>query len=420
MDLQHRIEWRDLVELSELPKELARFTINLAPLETGNPFCEAKSELKFFEAALVEVPTIATPTETYRAAIRNNVTGLLATNEQEWYHAIVSLLKDSRMRSRLGQAAYHDVLWRYGPERRLEIVSSVIEQICFRGSRAARSFGEQISRRQTDTFSLPSLADHEIVFKNDNLKQSKVTIIIPLHDYENYINEALESVRTQTLADLDLVVIDDCSTDNSINIAKVWIERWSGRFNRALLICNKKNSGLPLTRNVGFVHSETPYVLPLDADNCLMPACAEVCLRAIEQSHAAFVFPHIETFGTRKEVMGCFDFDPARFISGNYIDAMALVRKAAWANVGGYDNIPFGWEDYDFWCKFVEHGLWGRRIPEVLAKYRVHDQSMLAKCTDVSKNKSGLIEELENRHPWLRLHRASEFWSSVVMDRNEP
>ena len=408
MDLQHRIEWRDLVELSELPNELARFTVNLAPLETGNPFCEAKSELKFFEAALVEVPTIATPTETYRAAIRNSVTGLLAQNEQEWYHAIDSLLKDGRTRAQLGQAAYHEVLWRYGPERRLEIVSSVIEQVCFRGFRAARSFGSQISQRETDTFSLPSVVDHEIVFEKESLKQSKVTVIIPLHDYENYIGEALDSVRSQTLADLDLVVIDDLSADASLDVAKTWMEKWSDRFNRALLIRNKRNSGLALTRNVGFAHAETPYVLPLDADNWLMPACAEVCLNAIEQSHAAFVFPHIETFGAREEVMGCFDFDPARFIAGNYIDAMALIRKGAWAHVGGYDSIPLGWEDYDFWCKFVEHGLWGRRVPKVLAKYRVHDQSMLAKVTDVPKNKSELMEELENRHPWLRLHRASD------------
>jgi hypothetical protein len=106
-------------------------------------------------------------------------------------------------------------------------------------------------------------------------------------------------------------------------------------------------------------------------------------LEAIEDSHSAFVFPQIETFGARRELIGCFDFDPARFIGGNYIDAMALIRKAAWAGVGGYEPIPFGWEDYDFWCKCVEYGLWGSHVPKLLAKYRVHDQSMLAKVTDV-------------------------------------
>jgi hypothetical protein len=84
---------------------------------------------------------------------------------------------------------------------------------------------------------------------------------------------------------------------------------------------------------------------------------------------------------------------------------MALIRKAAWAGVGGYEPIPFGWEDYDFWCKCVEYGLWGSHVPKLLAKYRVHDQSMLAKVTDIPVNKSMLMEVLEKRHPWLRLHR---------------
>ena len=49
------------------------------------------------------------------------------------------------------------------------------------------------------------------------------------------------------------------------------------------------------------------------------------------------------------------------------IDAMALIAKWAWAAVGGYAHIPYGWEDYDFWCRCVEHGLWGQQIPEILA-----------------------------------------------------
>jgi glycosyltransferase involved in cell wall biosynthesis len=414
-DVRDQIEWRELVNLAELPRELARFSINLAPLEIENAFCEAKSELKFFEAALVEVPTIASPTETYRTAIRDKVTGLLADNEQEWYETITSLLLDNLKRDRLGQSAYHDVLWRYGPEQRLEIVSSLIEQTCFRGARAARSFRSDISRQNANLCPLPSLAAHKIIFERDNLKPSKVTIMIPLYNYEDYVKDALDSAREQTLADLDLVVVDDGSADASMDVAKAWMEKWSGRFNRAVLVRNERNSGLALARNIGFARAETPYVLPLDADNLLMPPCVENCLIAIDQSHAAFVFPKIETFGLRRELIGCFNFDPARFVAGNYIDAMALIRKAAWAAVGGYEFIPFGWEDYDFWCKLIEHGFWGSHVPELLAQYRVHDRSMLAKSTDLPVNKVRLMGELEKRHPWLRLHRTSE-WSSEALE----
>jgi glycosyltransferase involved in cell wall biosynthesis len=75
--LHGQIEWREFVPLDQLPNEIAQFDVNLAPLEVGNPFCEAKSELKYFEAALAGVPTIASPTGPYRRAIRHGETGFL-------------------------------------------------------------------------------------------------------------------------------------------------------------------------------------------------------------------------------------------------------------------------------------------------------------------------------------------------------
>ena len=81
--LEQRIEWRQLVPLEQLPAELARFDINIAPLQMSSPFCDAKSALKYFEAALVDVPTIASPTAPYRDAIVHESTGLLARTDAE-------------------------------------------------------------------------------------------------------------------------------------------------------------------------------------------------------------------------------------------------------------------------------------------------------------------------------------------------
>ena len=97
--LEDRIEWRDFVPLERLPDEMARFDVNLAPLEVGNRFCEAKSELKLFEAALVDVPTIASPTGPYRRAIRHGRTGFLAATSGDWYEALTQLINDASMRA---------------------------------------------------------------------------------------------------------------------------------------------------------------------------------------------------------------------------------------------------------------------------------------------------------------------------------
>ena len=193
-EFKERIEWREAVTPAELPAEMARFSINLAPLELGNPFCEAKSELKYFDAALVEVPTIATPTEPFRQAIRDGETGLLASQEFEWVDAMMRLLDDAALRARMGRAAYHDVLWRYGPQRRrVQLVSSMIDQTWYRGSRGVRSFGTAFAQRASPSFSLPQISQYRSVFTRDrDPKELKVTVIIPVYNYANYLTEALE------------------------------------------------------------------------------------------------------------------------------------------------------------------------------------------------------------------------------------
>ena len=80
-DLGEQIEWRHMVPLDRLPEEMARFDVNLVPLEVGNPFCEAKSDLKFFEAALAGACTIASPTGPFRRVIRDGENGVLAASE---------------------------------------------------------------------------------------------------------------------------------------------------------------------------------------------------------------------------------------------------------------------------------------------------------------------------------------------------
>ena len=397
-----RIEWRDSVLISDLPNELARFDINLAPLEVGNPFSEAKSELKYFEAALVGVCTVASPTGPMRSAIRDGETGILAGTEEEWHAAIQSLVRDGALRRKLGHHAYLDVLYRYGPYRRAELVRSFLQHISG-GADAARAFEFELCRSDTKPRGDIDIPASDLVFSTDLLGEADVTVVIPLHNYEAYVTEALDSVKAQTVEKLDLVIVDDASTDNSLNVALSWVERETARFNRIQVYRNTANFGLARTRNVGFDAAETPFVVPLDADNRLLPEFCSRMLDATRGSLAAFAYPRIQCFGMFDHVIGTDAFSPLRFASGNYIDAMALIAKWAWAAAGGYAHIEYGWEDYDFWCSFVENGLWGTHVPEILAEYRMHGSSMLRTTTDIPENKRRLMKALSERHRWLSL-----------------
>lgn len=401
--LEDRIEWRNFVPLERLPDELARFDVNLAPLEVGNPFCEAKSELKFFEAALAGVPTIASPTGPYRRVIRHGETGFLASTPEDWKEGLERLVADATLRRRVARAAHRDVLWTYGPERRAEQVGVLLDLL--RGGRpAAQAFELGVLRRRRDRGAPVHVPDHEVVFQTDRLGDAEATVVVPLYNYAGYVAEALDTVAAQTEERIDLVVVDDASTDGSLGVVLDWLRLHSPRLNRVVVARNKVNSGLAFTRNVAFDLSDTPYVLPLDADNRLLPGCVEACLRAIKASGAAYAYPTIRRFGAESDLMGVRGYDPVRLSNGNYIDAMALIARAAWTAVGGYDHVRGGWEDFDFWCRLAERGLWGQHVAgEPLAEYRVHAGSMVQTAMANPERVRGMVAELSRRHPWLSI-----------------
>ena len=399
--LHDQIEWRPLQPLMDLPAEKARFDINLAPLEVGNPFCEAKSQLKFFEAGLVNCPTIASPTGPFRDCISHGKTGLLAATGDDWYSCLKQLVTDAELRKRMGRNAYLSALANFGPRRRALQFGCVLDQLKG-GSIAARGFALSANHARSRP-QLPEVYPSDIVFEADKGGHAEVAVVIPLYNYASEVVEALDSVRDQTLADLDLIIVDGFSTDNSLEVALRWAKRNAGRFNRITLLKNRANYKLGLCRNSGFDAADAPYIMLLDADNRLLPGCCETLLAGIKQSGAAYVYGTIQQFGARDIQFSNVPYKPQRFVSGNFVDAMALVSKEAWAMVGGIDHVRHGWEDYDFWVRIAEHGLAGEWVPELVAEYRVHETSMMTRETMVGGNYRELNLDFARRHPWTAL-----------------
>jgi hypothetical protein len=114
-------------------------------------------------------------------------------------------------------------------------------------------------------------------------------------------------------------------------------------------------------------------------------------------------YTQIEFFGDEQK-LGFADVWNAEYLKqDNYIDAMALISKQAWRQVGGYTHTEGGWEDYDFWCKFVENDISVAFVPEILCRYRVHGSSMLR--TETARQNQELSVIMSLRHPWLALHK---------------
>ena len=110
-----RVERIGLLNPDDLLRLMAETDINLAPLEPGNPFCEGKSELKFFEAALVGVPTVASATEPFLGAIEDGVSGVIVGDPEGWRDALESLIACSARRRDMGRAAKARALSLFDP-----------------------------------------------------------------------------------------------------------------------------------------------------------------------------------------------------------------------------------------------------------------------------------------------------------------
>lgn len=230
-----------------------------------------------------------------------------------------------------------------------------------------------------------------------------VSVIVSLYNYGRYLTECLDSLAAQTQENLELIVVDDASADASLAVAEAWLDKHAEGFCGHTLISHLSNMGLSTARNTAFAHASAPRVFVMDADNMLYPRAIARCGEAMSaDAGSAGAYTQLEYFGERTGLSQANFWNRELFKPRNYIDAMALVSKAAWQQVGGYDQLVVdGCEDYDFWCKFVEHDLRCTFIPEVLCRYRVHGKSMLH--TQTNPNMASLVLDLSVRHPWLDL-----------------
>lgn len=117
-EFSQQIESYPFVPMNKLSELLLLSDINIAPLEIDNPFCQGKSALKFMEAGALEVPTIASATDSFRQVIIDNTNGLLASTIEDWEKYLILLISDEAVRQRIGKQARADILARYTTESR--------------------------------------------------------------------------------------------------------------------------------------------------------------------------------------------------------------------------------------------------------------------------------------------------------------
>jgi hypothetical protein len=240
--------------------------------------------------------------------------------------------------------------------------------------------------------------DYE-VFKNHNLDRVKVTVVITLYNYVDYIESCIDSVIGNTYKDVEVLVVNDCSTDDSL----LKVLNYLDNKNLNLTILDKKiNSGLAESRNIGIDTALGEYVFILDADNKLYENCIEEHINKIENENTIACYGIIEKFDVEGNYIGNvsnekFNFNKLKF--GNYIDAMAMFNRSKLISIGKYDteqmNYGCGWEDYELWLKIGKLGLDVGFINKSLSYYLVKEDSMIS---ETNKNIDNLTKYLNKKY----------------------
>jgi len=194
-----------------------------------------------------------------------------------------------------------------------------------------------------------------------------VSVIILCHNYGEYLAEAIESALGQTHAPLEVIVIDDGSTDDSFAVAS--------RYVPAVRILRQPNMGLVEAHNRGLLESAGEYVTRLDADDVFPPSYVETLLSALlREPAAAYAYSGMRYFGARSGVFRARPFSPALLLAGNFVNSSALVRRSDALAVGGFHaNEEGAFEDWDFVLRLLELGKVGVAVQEPLLRYRQHE-----------------------------------------------
>jgi glycosyltransferase involved in cell wall biosynthesis len=238
------------------------------------------------------------------------------------------------------------------------------------------------------------------------------SVIIPLYNKEKHIEQTIQSVLNQSFNEFEIIIVDDGSTDNSLNIVS--------QFNSSKIkIIKQSNKGAGAARNTGIKHAKADYIALLDGDDCWYSDHLSELIKQIE------LFPEAGLYCNNYEVLysksNCkkakfnFHFDKECVIVKDYFKA-SIINSVAWTSsvgfsklkfnsLGGFDSNLKTAQDLDLWIRFALNHLVSFN-PKITMTYKLFVDNSL------SKNEFNLIRydfinsysEEENKNPSLKLY----------------
>jgi glycosyltransferase involved in cell wall biosynthesis len=224
------------------------------------------------------------------------------------------------------------------------------------------------------------------------MREILVSIVLPVFNGEKFLEQSIKSCLAQTHTRIELIIINDCSTDSSLKIAK----SFALKDERVKVYSNKRNLNLPASLNVGHAMSNAQYISWTSDDNFYESNAIEIMLEGIITNGVDIVYSNFNII-EKDEIARFKDVwtNSLSLLLGNNVGTCFLYKKDVFIRNGGYDENLHTIEDYDFWLQASVHSTY-KHIPHILYNYRKHENSLTSQIKPGNSNLSISFQEKLN------------------------
>ncbi|MGI8412586.1 MAG: glycosyltransferase [Solirubrobacteraceae bacterium] len=350
-----------------------------------------------YEAMAMATPSVAPDLPGLRELVTPDTGVLVSTSDgpQGYADAIGELAADPSRRNAMGQAARARVRWDFSLERMAAEHAALYDELLAAANRELpnESGVGQASSAQQLTGALRGRRPRAAPL---------VSVIVPCFNHGRYLHACLQSIAEQTYSPIETIVVDDASTDPETLDA---LAKFGG--DRAVTLLRMPgNHGPSAARNAAVERASGRYVLPVDADNLLLPDAVAVLVEQLSGAgeRIGFIYPNYQFFGNRTDYFEPPSYNLHALLVSNYCDTSSLIDREIFDRGFRYaEDIVLGHEDWDLVLSLAEHGIYGEPARTKTLLYRKHGftRSDLVEAANVS-----FRELVARRHPELFATRA--------------
>lgn len=218
----------------------------------------------------------------------------------------------------------------------------------------------------------------------------KISIVLPTYNGSKFLARSIESILNQTEVDWELIIVNDCSTDNTLEIASNYAQKDS----RITVITNEENKKLPASLNIGFEKAKGNYLTWTSDDNYYLPNALKTMVGVLDKSDdIAFVYTDLDYIDEEGQLLKHGKLkEPETLFEGCCIGACFLYRREIWEKLGKYREDLFCAEDYEYWMRMYTSGQKMVHLPEILYCYARNSASLTSTKQDLVQKRTTQIK----------------------------